>query len=211
MRKRLGTILAASGAIALTIGLGSASVSASAATTWTVKPGGAFSGTSTLIYLMDTNTGLAIACTSSEVSGTLKNGSGLTNPLATLSNATFSNCTGPAGMTFKVPTSAFPWDLNGTSYSSGTMKGTITGIHAVLEGINIACTATIDGTSATANNGNVVINHNNSAPAKLRVLQGGDNLHAYKVSNCLGELNSGDPMALSGTYTLTKGQTISSP
>ena len=213
MRKRLATILAASGAVALTLSLSTTSVLAVTAKTWTVTPGGTLSGKSTKTVLTDTVTGAVLTCKTSTATGTAKSGSGLTNPLATISATTFGKCTGPAGLTFKVTTSAFPWDLNGTKYtaSSGLTKGTITGIHAVLTGTNSSCTATVDGTSATADNGKVDATHKNSAPTKLNVVPTGGNLHAYNVSNCLGALNNGDATTYKATYTLTTGQTITSP
>lgn len=202
-----------SGAAVLTIGVGTTAAMAAphTAATWTVKPGGSLSGKTSKTVLKDTKTGAVLTCTSSTATGTAKSGSGLTNPLAKLSAATFSNCTGPAGLTFTVTTSAFPWKLNGLSYSSGTAKGDITHIHAVLKGTNSSCTATVDGTGASQDNGKVTISHSNSAPAKLKVLAGGGNLHAYNVSGCLGALNSGDHTTFTATYTLSKAQTISSP
>jgi hypothetical protein len=211
MRKSISTILAASGAIALAVSLSATSAGAATATTWTVTPGGSLSGKSGTTTLTDTKTGAVLTCTSSTATGTAKSGSGLTNPLANLSNVTFSTCTGPAGLTFDVTTSAFPWHLNGTSYTSPTAKGTITHIHAVLKGTNSSCTATVDGTSATADNGTVHVSHSNAAATKLNVLKAGDNLHAYNVSGCLGALNSGDPATFVATYTLSKAQTITSP
>lgn len=213
MRKRLATILAAGGATVLAISLSTTSVMASTAKTWTVTPGGVLSGKTTKTVLTDTKTGAVLTCTAATASGTAKSGSGLTNPLATLSKVTFSSCTGPAGLTFKVTTSALPWDLNGTSYASstGTTTGTITGIHAQLTGTNSSCKATVDGTSATADNGMVKATHKNSTPTKLSVIASGDNLHAYNVSGCLGALNSGDPTTYVATYTLSKAQTITSP
>lgn len=211
MRKRLGTILTASGATALAISLSATSVLASTASTWTVTPGGSLSGVSNRIVLTDTKMGSVLTCTSSTAAGTAKSGSGLTNPLATLSKVTFANCTGPAGLTYSLQASDFPWPLNGTSYSSGVAKGTISKIHASLKGTDNNCTATIDGTTATADNGMVVVKHNNTVPKNLVVLASGGNLHAYHVTSVLCLLRSGDPITISTTYTLTKGQTISSP
>jgi hypothetical protein len=216
MRKRIGTILLAGGAAALAIGLGTTSSFATTATTWTVKPGGSFTGKSGTTTLTDTKTGAVLTCTSSSTAGTLKKGSGLANPIGHVTKVAFTGCTGPAGLTFTVTTTASttnPWPVTATSYSSttGTTKGTISHIHAVLKGTNSSCTATVDGTGATAKNGKVVISHKNSAANKLSVLKGGDNLHAYKVSGCLGALNSGDPTTFVATYTLSAGQKITSP
>ena len=214
MRKRIGTILIAGGAAALALGLGTTSSFATTATSWTVKPGGSFTGKSGTTTLTDTKTGAVLTCTSSATAGTLKKGSGLANPIGHATKVTFTGCTGPAGLTFAVTTTASttnPWPITATSYSSGTTIGTISHIHAVLKGTNSSCTATVDGTGATAKNGLVKIRHKNSAANKLSVLKSGDNLHAYKVSGCLGALNSGDPTTFVATYTLNAGQKITSP
>lgn len=212
MRKHLTAVILGSGAAALALGIGSATVFASTATTWTIKPGGSYTAKSGKTTLTDTKTGAVLTCTSSTAAGKLKSGSMQTSPIGTATKNTFSNCTGPAGLTFSVTTSAFPWEVNATSYSSGTAKGSITGIHAVLKGTNNTCKATVDGTGATKDNGMVKISHSNSAATKLKILGPGDNLHAYNVSTgCLGALNSGDPTTFVTTYTLNKAQTITSP
>jgi hypothetical protein len=214
---RIRTILSASGVAAvMAIGLGTTTALATSAATWTVKPGGVYTSKSGTTTLTDTKTGAVLTCTSSVADGTLKTGSGNSNPLGTVTKSTFSNCTGPAGLTFKVKTSAStttPWSLNGTSYSSGTASGTITGIHAVLTGTNNTCKATVDGTGASKKNGTVAIQHKNgSAGNKLTVLTTGGNLHAYNVNaGCLGALNSGDPTTFSATFTINKNETITSP
>ena len=221
MRKRISTILFAGGAAALAIGLGTTSSFATTATTWTVKPGGSFTAKTAKTVLTDKNTGAVLTCVStsttsaSTTAGSLKSGSGLTSPIGHLTSVKFNNCTGPAGLTFTVTTTASstkPWPVNATKYdsSTGLTHGNIAHIHAVLKGTNSSCTATVDGTGATANNGKVTITHLNSKPAKLKVT-GGGNLHAYNVSGCLGALNSGDATSFTATYTLNKGQTITSP
>ncbi len=213
---RIRTILSASGVAAvMAIGLGATSALATSTTTWTVKPGGAYTAKSGTTTLTDTKTGAVLTCTSSAAAGTLKSGSGLSNPLGTVTSSTFTGCTGPAGLTFSVTTSASstkPWHVNGSTFSAGVTTGSITGIHAVLKGTNNTCTATVDGTTATAFNGKVVIKHSNSTPTKLSVLKGGDNLHTYNVSSgCLGAIASGDAVTFTTTYTLNKAQTITSP
>jgi len=210
---RMRTILSASGvAVVMAIGLGA--TTALAVTTWTVKPGGSYTAKSGTTTLTDTVTGAVLTCTSSAAAGTLKSGSGLTNPLGTVTSNTFTGCTGPAGLTFSVKTSASstkPWKVNATSFSSGVTHGNISGIHAKLTGTNNTCTAVVDGTGATAFNGKVAISHSNSALTKLKVTKG-INLHTYNVSSgCLGAINSGDTVTFKTTYTLNHGQTITSP
>jgi hypothetical protein len=212
---RMRTILSASGVAAvMAIGLGATTALATSATTWTVKPGGAYTSKSGTTTLTDTKTGAVLTCTSSAASGTLKHGSGLTNPLGTVTSNTFTGCTGPAGLTFSVKTSASstkPWKVNATGFSSGVTTGNISGIHAKLTGTNNTCSAVVDGTGATAFNGKVAIRHSNSSATKLKVTKG-ISLHSFNVSaGCLGAINSGDPVTFKATYTLNKAQTITSP
>jgi hypothetical protein len=212
---RMRTILSASGVAAvMAVGLGATTALATAATTWTVKPGGLYTAKSGTTTLTDTKTGAVLTCTSSAAAGKLKSGSGLANPIGTVTSNTFTGCTGPAGLTFSVKTSATsttPWKVNATGFSSGVTTGNISGIHATLTGTNNTCKATVDGTGATAKNGKVAIRHSNSAATKLKVTKG-INLHSYNVSaGCLGAINSGDPVTFKTTYTLNKAQTITSP
>jgi hypothetical protein len=214
MRKHLTAILVSGGAAALALGIGTAAMATTAAMTWTIKPGGSYTSKSGTTTLTDTVTGAVLTCTSSTAAGTLKSGSGKTNPIGTVTSSTFTGCTGPAGLTFSVKTSASltkSWKVNATGFSSGVATGNISGIHAVLTGTNNTCKATVDGTGASAFNGKVKITHSNSAPAKLKVTKG-INLHSYNVSaGCLGAINSGDPVTYKATYTLNKAQTITSP
>jgi hypothetical protein len=212
---RMRTILSASGVAAvLAIGLGATTALATAATTWTIKPGGLYTAKSGTTTLTDTVTGSVLSCTSSAAAGKLKSGSGQTNPIGTVTSSTFTGCTGPAGTTFSVKTSASstkPWKVNATGFSSGVTTGNISGIHAALTGTNNTCKATVDGTGATAFNGKVAIRHSNSSATKLSVTKG-INLHVYNVSSgCLGLINTGDAVTFKTTYTLNKAQTITSP
>src|SRR5215470_12846177 len=106
MRKHLTAILLSSGAAALALGLGTATAMATTTTTWTIKPGGAVTGSAGKTTLKDVNTGQTLTCASSATAATLKKGSGLTNPLGKITSVTFSTCTGPGGLTFTVATSA---------------------------------------------------------------------------------------------------------
>jgi hypothetical protein len=214
IRNRVGRVMFVASAAALAIGLGATSALAQRATTWTIKPGGAYTAKSGKTILTDTKTGAVLTCTSSTAAGTLKSGSKKTNPVGTVTKSTFSKCTGPAGLTFTVKASATtskPWKLNATSYSSGTTKGNISGIHAVLTGTNSACKATVDGTGASKDNGKVAVQHKNSAANKLVVEKSGATLKTFNVSNCLGAINSGDSVTFTATFTLNKNQKITSP
>jgi hypothetical protein len=209
MRKRIASVLATGGAIALTLGLTAAPAFAA---TWTVSPGGSITGTAATTTLKDTTSGNTLSCTSSKTTATLKKGSGLAGTgIGSVTGISFSGCTGPLGLTFTVAPGHLPWHLNAVSYNatSHVTTGTITGIHATLTGPS--CSAVVDGaTSGTANNGKVKVTYTNSTH-KLKVLTTGGTLHIWNVSGCAGLINSGDASTFSGSYTISPAQTITSP
>jgi hypothetical protein len=215
MRKHFTAVLLASGVTAAALAVSTATAMATTATTWTIKPGGAVTGTAGTTTLKDTKTGTVLKCTSSATKATLKKGSGQTNPLGKITSVTFKGpgpngeCTGPGGLFFKATTSAsttHPWNLNASSFSGGVTHGSITGIKASLSGNG--CTATVAGTSATTT-GKVTGTYTNSTHI-LKV--SGGNLHIWNVSSgCLGLINSGDPSSFVGSYKISPAQTITSP
>jgi hypothetical protein len=92
--------------------------------------------------------------------------------------------------------------------ATGVTTGTITGMHIMLSGTTIPCSAVIDGTSASADNGKVRVTYRNST-GKLTVLTTGAKLVFYN-STC-GGIASGDRATLSASYVVTPKQTITSP
>ncbi|HLX50952.1 MAG TPA: hypothetical protein VKS82_21705 [Streptosporangiaceae bacterium] len=177
------------------------------AATWTVTPGGSVSGSAGTTTLKDSSTGTTVNCSSSTASGSLKSGSGLSNPIGSITSINFNNCTGPLGITFSASVSG-PFPLNANSYSSGTTSGTITNVHGTLT--SSACSLVIDGTSATAHNGTVNVTFTNST-STLKVLTTGSTLHIYNVSGCFGLVRNGDGATFSGSYSITPKQTVTSP
>lgn len=207
MRRRL-TIAVGSAAAALALGISTTAAMATTAKTWTIKPGGKVTGTSSNTILKDTKTGTTLKCTSSKTTATLKKGKGQTNPLGKISSVTFSGCTGPGGIPITAKTSAskaHPWNLNGTSYSGGVTHGSITGIKATISGTG--CSASVAGTKASAN-GMVTGTYTNSTGI-LKV--SGGNLHIWNVKGCFSLIKSGDPSTFTGSYKISPKQTITSP
>lgn len=212
--KRAGSLLvtgaALAGVLALSAGSAFAATNSGTAATWTVTPGGTITAKAGTTTLKDTKTGSVLTCTSSSGKGTAKHGSGLPGAdIASITALSFNNCTGPLSLTFTVKTAHFPWKLNAMSYnaSKGVTTGTITGIHATLSGPS--CTATVDGTGATANNGEVTATYTNGT-GKLATT-GAGNLHIYNVKGCAGLINSGDGSSFKGSYTVSPKQKITSP
>jgi len=198
-------------AAALVIGA-SAGV-ALAATTWTVKPGGAIAFSGSAQVKDATNSAHVVAkCTSVKMSGSVKKGSGLAGAgLGTITKASFSGCT-LAGVGITVTTHGLPWKLNATSFAkaTGVTTGTISGIDLVAK--TTGCTATLDGTGAGKNNGRTKITYTNST-GKIKLLGPGGNLHSWGITpgTCFGVIANGDVQQASGSGTVTPKQTITSP
>jgi hypothetical protein len=210
MRKRLGVTLLAGSAIAATISLGTVASLAATAATWTVSPGGAVSGTASKITLTDTSAGTTMTCATSNMSLALKSGSGLPGTgIGSLTALSFSNCTGPLGVTFAVTADKLPWRGNALSYtsSSGVTHGSVIGIRATAS--NSSCRATVAGASATTA-GKMKATFTNST-GKMKVLSTGGTLHIWNVQGCLGLVHDGDAATFAGAYTITPKQVITSP
>jgi hypothetical protein len=99
--------------------------------------------------------------------------------------------------------------VNALSYNKTkkTVSMSITKIHGSLSASG--CSATIDGTGASAHNGSVKATYMDTG-GKLKVLSTGSTLHLYNV-NCFGVINNGDSVNFTTTYTLTPKQVITSP
>ena len=156
----------------------------------------------------DKTAGQSVTCTSSTAKGTLKHGSGLAGAgLGTITSLAFKGCT-ILGQTVAVTiTGKMP--LNGISYNATTKVAsmTITKIHGSFAVSSLSCSATIDGTSATAHNGMVKATFSNGTTT-LKVLASG-NLHLY--NNTCPVISSGDAVNFTGSYKLAPKQVITSP
>lgn len=204
IRRRTGRVFLMGTVAAAVVGLGAGT--ALAATAWHVSPGGSITAKSGKTTLRDPSTGTTLACKSSSGKGSVKKGTHTSGTaLGSITSLSFSSCTGPLGLTFKVKSSHFPWHLNAASFKSGVTTGTITGIHATLSGPS--CSATVDGTGATKNNGRVKATYTNSTGI-LKVLTSGGNLHIYRVSGCAGLIHNGNAATFSGSYKVSPKQKI---
>jgi hypothetical protein len=216
MRKRPSRALLIGGATAtaaaLTLTLSASPSIATTASTWTVKPGGKFTATNIgKITVRDATTGVVLTCTPSSLAGKLESGSRLPGAkIASITKFSFGSCHGPGGLIFALKTGIFPYHLNANSYTaaSGQTMATATGIRANLSGSG--CTFLMDGTTVTTG-GRIKSEYANSTN-KLKLVASGSTLQLYDVSaGCLGLWNTGDHMTISGTYTVTPAQTITSP
>jgi hypothetical protein len=211
MGRRMGSMIAMAGAVALVAGLNAAPSLATTATTWKVSPGGSVTlAKSGNFTVHDVTTGHSLACGHTTGTGRFKSGSGLPGAgIGSITALSMSDCTGPGGQPTTVTLSHLPWTLNADSYNpaitAGLTTGTISGIHAAFS--RPGCSATIDGTSATADNGRTQIHYHNSL-AKLKIRTQDSNLHFYNVHGCGGLINSGDPITLAIAYLVSPTQTI---
>jgi hypothetical protein len=210
MRRRLGALILSGGLVAVSLSLNPASALTISATTWTVSPGGPITNSAENVSMEDTTSGLTISCASSTDSGTLKSGTGLSGTaLADTTSVAFNSCSAD-GIAFSGTTSASPatpWVMNAKSYNSstGVSKVTITHISATIS--SSVCSAEVDGTSATGNNGKVTGTYSNET-GELKISKTGGNLHIYNVSGCLGAIADGDSATFTGTYSMDPEQTI---
>ena len=226
LRYRARVVFAAAAATALAAGLATvpalAAVSAPApGRTWTVTPGGTYLGDAhdNLWELVDLSTNMKIKCSpeSSNFSRELvqfKSGSGLVNPIGKVTAAAFPQaCMLPTGgQSFNVIPGGLPWPIRAFLYdaSKGETRGKLYHVHLALSGPT--CSAVIDGTGPTANDGIQSFGHFNGSDGYTSFRSGGD-LHAYNVTGCTGFLSSGDPVAILYAYSLTgnTAPTITSP
>jgi hypothetical protein len=162
--------------------------------------------------LTDTTSGKTLECRN-HATGTFKSGSGLRGTgIGSITALTFSLCTLPAGGTVTLTAGNLPWHLNAMTFdasiTSGTTTGTVSGIHVTIAGRR--CSATVDGSSATANDGSTQIHYHNSLD-KLKIRTELSTLHVYGVTGCTGFMSSGDAVTFSSAYKLSPAQTITQP
>jgi hypothetical protein len=205
MRYALPLIAGSAALLAAMLG----ATAAFAATTWTIKPGGAISANAPKASFKDTKTGSNQTCDSMTASATLKSGSGLSGSgTGSIPAFTFNHCTGPLGETLSLTATDLPWHMNLLSDSGGVVTGSISHMQIQLAGPS--CTAIIAGTSATASNGHVKFRYS-GITGHLTTLTTGGNLHFYNVTGCAGLFDTGNPMTISANFTLSPKQKITSP
>lgn len=209
---RPASILVAGVALATAVGL-SAAPALAAGKTWTISPGGAISAKAKSAKVTDTTSGNSLTCKSSTMKGKLKSGKKLKGTAAgTVSAFTISGCA-IDGAAIKVTPSHLPWKLNLVSYNKtkGVTTATLTGIHIKIAVAALGCSAIVDGTKATGDNGMITVTYTNKTGVLTTLTKGG-NLKLYSVSSgCLGVINTGDKVTLGASYTVTKKQKITSP
>ncbi len=224
MQVRLSIVMLAAGALALAVGASTLPAVASASTsaaTWTVTPGGQYRAqvrNDNFWGILDVRTNTELQCTVNASAWSMrlrfKKGTGLSDPIGWVRSLSFPRPCFPGGMgPVTLSAAGTPWGINARSYDSAgqVTSGRLTHIHLALSGPH--CSAVLDGTSATANDGTAPFDYSNELPNTLQTAYGPGtgNLHAYQVSGCRQMLHSGDLVRLFFGYDLNRALTVTSP
>jgi hypothetical protein len=202
-RMAAGSVMAA-----LVVGLTAAPALAN---TWTVSPGGGFSGTalSGSTVITDTTVPTSVTCTHSKITGHLTPGSGLAgHHIGTITAAVFTGCS-VGSVAFTVTAAGLPWFLNAVSYANPITSGRVTGIH-----LNLAagtCSAAVDGTGPKANDDKISFRYSN-ADFALKFIPAAASLEFRNVTGCGTTFGTNDPATYTASYfPITPSQMITSP
>jgi hypothetical protein len=210
--KRPASIVLTIAALAAAAGMVAPAASAAPKKTWTITKGGAVTAATKSFSIVDITAKQTLPCKTSTAKARLKSGRHLSGAGAGVITAASTSGCAVAGFAITIKAAHLPWHLNLVSYNAakGVTSGTLTGIHINFAVPGIGCTAVVDGTKATANNGSVVVTYTNKT-AKLAILKAGTKLHLFNVKNCLGVVKNGDLIAIVATYSVTPKQKITSP
>ena len=205
---RFGKALITSAATAAVIGMAAAPAFATAAT-WTVKPGGATTGKAGKTIVTDVTAGQSVTCTSSNTKGSFKKGTGLSGAgIGTVTSLTFERL-------FRARHEHLGDDHRDDAAQCALLQQDEEDRehdHHEDPWVVVApagCSATIDGTGASAHNGSV------KATYMQRHRQAEGAQHREQRCTCTTStarrINNGDAVNFTTTYTLTPKQVITSP
>jgi hypothetical protein len=234
MRKRLARILSIGSATAAVLVLTATSAPAATAT-WTVSPGGSWTGplsSGATFVIQDGVTGTTVTCVSGAIAGTFTAGSGQSGlPLGGgITSVSLGTCTGPGDSTYTVATnasSADPWLVYAQAYSAsdGISSGFLTASSASGTGVAITltgpgCTVILGGTTTVHaylnyfyqnGNGMLAIQHSTYRPT-IRVVS--STCSSWAVTDGMRVYTTpvfpGSP-SITGGFALSPSQTITSP
>jgi hypothetical protein len=168
MKKRLATILSIGSATAAMLVLAAAPAPAATAT-WTVSPGGSWTGTlssGAAFVIQDGVTGTTVTCASGTIGGTFSAGTGLSADLGTVTSMSPGTCTGPDGSTYTVTanaSSAHPWIVGAQAYGDGESSGEFASANGTGVGFTLTgpgCTVVLGGTATLS--GYLIYDYDNS-------------------------------------------------
>lgn len=201
MRGRLIGAIATAVAVAATTFI--SGTAAALPATWNVSrdDGGtdpAFTGTAGVTRLV-TEGGIELTCDSASAAGTANLGPAVSDPIAQITGTTFTNCTGPFGLTFDV-THVGVWNLAGDGgHASGVTSGHITGIQAQISGP--FCEATVTGSVP-----GTFTNTTNVLAVNLSEL--GLTLDVDPANDCFGLIADGENAGFEGNFQVSPGLTV---
>jgi hypothetical protein len=207
------------------------SAAAATATTWTVSPGGSWTGplsSGATFVIQEGVTGTTVTCVSSAMAGTFTAGSGQSGDLGAVTSVSPGTCTGPGGSTYTVATnasSADPWQVAAVAYtaSDGITSGDLTTASASGTGVAITltgpgCTVVLGGTTTVHaylifdyqnGNGRLAIPHSTYRPTIRVVSSTCSSWHATDGTRVY--TTPVFPGSLAGGFALSPAQTITSP
>jgi hypothetical protein len=226
---RIVRVAAVAAAVGLSAAVGVATSAAAATATWTVSPGGSFTGplsSGATFIIQDGVTGTTVTCASSAIAGTLTAGSGQSGNLGAVTSVSPGTCTGPGGSTYTVTTnasSADPWGIGAVAYtaSTSTTNGDLgsanaTGVAITLTGPG--CTVVLGGTTTVRaylifdyqnGNGRLAIPRSTYRPTIRVVSSTCSSWHATDGTRVY--TTPVFPGSLAGGFALSPSQTITSP
>jgi hypothetical protein len=224
LHARISTVMFAAGALALAVGASTLPAVASASTsaaTWTVTPGGQYRAqvrNDNFWGILDVRTNQELRCTANASTWNMrllfKKGTGLSDPIGWVRSLSFPKPCLPGGMgPVTLSAAGTPWGIRALSYDPAgqVTSGRLTHMHLALSGPH--CSAVLDGTSATANDGTAPFEYNNGPANTLQTAYGpgSGSLHAYQVTGCRQMLHSGDLVRVFFGYDLSRALTVTSP
>ncbi len=223
MPARIRTVMLAAGALALAAAsaLPAAASAGTSAATWTVTPGGQYRAqvrNDNFWGILDVRTNTELRCTVNASAWSMrlrfKKGTGLSDPIGWVRSLSFPKPCFPGRMgPVTLSASGTPWGINALSYDSAALltRGRLSHMHLALSGPH--CSAVLDGSSATANDGTAPFEYNTELPNTLATSYGpgSGSLHAYQVTGCRQMLHSGDLVRLFLGYDLNRALNVTSP
>jgi hypothetical protein len=212
LHARINTVMLAAGALALAAGTTTLAVGAStlpavasASPTWTVTPGGQYRAQvrdDNFWGILDVGTNTELRCTVNASAWSMrlrfKKGTGLSDPIGWVRSLSFPKPCFPGGMgPVTLSAAGNPWGINALSYNSAgqVTSGRLTHVHLALSGPH--CSAVLDGSSATANDGTAPFEYNNGPANTLQT--------AYSPGS------GGDIVRVFFGYDLNRALTVTSP
>lgn len=183
-------------ALVILVAAMSFSAPAGAATTYTVTPGGAYSGSGSASFA-DTVSGYTVTCANSSESGTLPSGTVTDDIVVRTVSVSFSSCSDNLGRAVSVGPLCLPFLLHATGYGAGVT--TVTNSEGCYKFAFSTCLFAISG----------VLDGTYSNATQTLALEG--TLHTSASSACTGIETNGDPVHTVITHHFSPNQVITSP